>query len=656
MARVTGDASALRPGNAWPGRGGTERVLTIATGPRAGRRPVHPPACELLPGPASPPSRLRRAGQRRGQGRVALTRLVATAARLQDSCTLMSAVSFLRNVPALAELADELLDVVAGQVTEEHVAAGDWILREGEEADRVFIVRSGRIEVVSEGPPETLIRVLRRGDVLGELALLRSGPRSASARARRDTALLVLTRAAFESLIRDAPDFALGLVRTIGAQLAASRSPLFHVTPARTIAIVGLDEGAPRHEVADQLGRALGRFGSLAMLEQGSLDSLDRAADDADRVILMAGAGPGDGWTDVCLREADLILAVTSGHPTAVWLQRSAAFSGCELLVAGHRLADGALEVLMPRETHIVADPFRRNNALQALARRLAQRSLGIVLSGGGARAFAHLGVLEELRAAGLQLDRISGVSLGSLIAAATAAEFEPDYIREAFERHFVLSSPTRDFAPPIFSIIRGAKVRRLLGEEFGDLLIEGLPRRFFCVSCDLAAREAFVHRTGRVADAVYSSLAIPGVFPPVVTSEGRLLVDGGVLNNLPVERMARLGEGPVIAVDVGGRSESPARELRPHLERGLRRVRRALTGSEAHVPRLGETIVRTMMVGSSDTTAAARLHADLVITPDVNGIALMDWGAIEVSIERGRVAARAALAKAPNLRTLGAI
>ena len=107
---------------------------------------------------------------------------------MQDSCTLMSAIAFLRNVPASAELSDELLGELSDQVTEEHVAAGDWILREGEEADSVFIVRSGRVEVVTEGPPETLIRALRRGDVLGELALLRSAPRSASARARRDTA------------------------------------------------------------------------------------------------------------------------------------------------------------------------------------------------------------------------------------------------------------------------------------------------------------------------------------------------------------------------------------------------------------------------------------------------------------------------------------
>ncbi len=115
-------------------------------------------------------------------------------------------VAFLRNVPVLAGLSDELLERLAGEVEEVQVRAGDWILREGETADSLFIVRSGRVEVIDEGPPEALIRVLRRGDVLGELALLREGTRSASARARRDTELLELGRAPFEALIQEAPE------------------------------------------------------------------------------------------------------------------------------------------------------------------------------------------------------------------------------------------------------------------------------------------------------------------------------------------------------------------------------------------------------------------------------------------------------------------
>jgi NTE family protein len=174
------------------------------------------------------------------------------------------------------------------------------------------------------------------------------------------------------------------------------------------------------------------------------------------------------------------------------------------------------------------------------------------------------------------------------------------------------------------------------------------LPLQFFCVSCDLVARETVLHRTGPVADAVYSSLAIPGVFPPVATN-GRLLVDGGVLNNLPVAAMARANEGPVIAVDATGGTGSFKRRERPDTRLG-RPVRRILTGSEAEIPRLGETILRTVTVGSTDTVAAARLHSDLVITPQVEQIGLMDWKALPRVVELGRRAAREALEADPEL------
>ena len=158
------------------------------------------------------------------------------------------------------------------------------------------------------------------------------------------------------------------------------------------------------------------------------------------------------------------------------------------------------------------------------------------------------------------------------------------------------------------------------------------------------------VHRLGPVADAVYPSLAIPGIFPPVATGDGRLLVDGGVLDNLPVQTMAKAGEGPVIAVDVTGRGGQFRSRQRPVVSRLAGPLRRALTGNPAGIPRLGETIMRTVAVGSVDTLAAARLHADLVITPAVDGIGLMEWKALPRVREIGRRAARDALAAEPDL------
>jgi predicted acylesterase/phospholipase RssA len=110
---------------------------------------------------------------------------------------------------------------------------------------------------------------------------------------------------------------------------------------------------------------------------------------------------------------------------------------------------------------------------------------------------------------------------------------------------------------------------------------------------------------------------------------------------------MATSGEGPVIAVDVTGRMGSFKRPLRPGLARLARPMRRLLTGGEAELPRLGETLLRTLTVGSVDTVAAARTHADLVIAPQVDGIGLLDWRQLAYVREAGRLAAREALAAA---------
>ncbi len=558
----------------------------------------------------------------------------------------VSMAPLLRTVPMLTGLSDELLERAGNHVTQMRVRAGDWVFHEGDAADSMFVIGSGRLEVIDEGPPQTLIRVLRRGDVLGELALLRESTRSASVRALRDATLLELSRAGFEDLIRNAPSFALGLTRALGAQLAASRSPITTATPPRTIAVVALNRGLPGAWVARRLSGALSEYGSVTTLTAGDIATIDRAERASHRVVLDGATARDDEWEQLCVREADLVVAVTSGTPDAIWRERAAALSGCELVVFAPGVSSTVLEELKPRAVQVVAETARRAPALEAIGRRLAGRSLGVVFSGGGARAFAHLGVLEELRAAGLRIDRVAGVSLGALVAGAAAAGFPSEVIYAKFRQSFA-SSPANDFVPPAYSLVRGAKTRRLLKDAFGDRRIEELPLRFFCLSCDLISREVVTHRTGILADAIYASLAIPGVFPPVVAPGGRLLVDGGVLDNLPVAAMAGTGEGPVIAVDVTGRTGQPQHTARSAVPGLGRLVRRALTGSDARIPRLTETMLRTVTVGSIDTAAAARLHAALVISPRVDGIGLTEWKKLSRARESGRAAARAALAAA---------
>jgi len=159
-----------------------------------------------------------------------------------------------------------------------------------------------------------------------------------------------------------------------------------------------------------------------------------------------------------------------------------------------------------------------------------------------------------------------------------------------------------------------------------------------------LLSRELVVHRTGPIVDAIYASMAIPGIYPPWRDHGGRLLVDGGVIDNVPVEPMASRAEGPIIVVDVGSRAWRATGGARPRLEPAMRRLRWIMTGSERPVPRVSETILRTMTLGGTDSAAAALHHADVLISPRVEGVGMLDWKHLPRAREAGRRAARAAL------------
>lgn len=552
----------------------------------------------------------------------------------------------------LAGLPEESLDRLRAQAEAVHLNMGEWLFHEGDQADCAFLVHSGRLEVVSEG---RLIRSVRRGAVIGELALLTGGTRAASVRAQRDCHLWRVRRTQFEHLILADRQFAVALCRVLGSKLAEHRSPVTQRQPARTIAIVALDAGVSSDHVAGRLAAELGPTGQTALVLPGQLTAdadhavaVERAAAGSRWVVLSGGAAPGDAWTDACIAEADRVIAVSHGRPSRQWIAGAALLRGCELLIVGRSAADALVRSLEPAVVHKLADETAVSRYLALGARRLSGHAVGIVFSGGGARAFAHLGVVQELRASGVRIDRAGGVSMGALVAGAVAAEWDDDTLFQRFHRYFVEQNPTGDYTLPAFSLIRGLRTRQLLAEAFGDVTIEELAIPFFCLSADLNSRAPVVHRTGSLAQAVFSSLALPGVFPPVPTSDGRLLVDGGVLDNLPVETMAADAEGPVIAVDVSRATVSRPRRASPSFRRA--RVRRLISGQDVALPRLAETLLQTLAVGSNDTVTAARRHADVVITPAVEGVGLLDWNQLPRVRDAGRQAVRRLLEHDPAI------
>jgi predicted acylesterase/phospholipase RssA len=267
--------------------------------------------------------------------------------------------------------------------------------------------------------------------------------------------------------------------------------------------------------------------------------------------------------------------------------------------------------------------------AMRALAARLTGRSLGLVLGGGGARAFAHLGVIEVLEEAGIHVDRVAGTSMGAAIAGLFASRSNAAEVDAMVYEMGVRDNPVSDYTVPTKGLVRGRKTAAALEACFGDQRIESLRKEFRCVSVDLLNRRKIVHDRGSVADAVAASMRIPGLYPPLV-HDGTLHVDGGVLDNLPVSALSRT-EGPILAVMIGfgSSTSSSSRSGAPRAPR---------------IPALGDTLMRTMLMASGDAAEEAIAAADLVLRPSGAGVGLLEWHQLDRMRESGRATALSAL------------
>ncbi len=418
--------------------------------------------------------------------------------------------------------------------------------------------------------------------MVGEMALLTESERTATVRAVRDCEVLRLRAASFSRLVEQHPSVLSKVARLLAERLVHARS-LAPRTSAHTIALVPAgcpvgSVGAIAETLTAELQRrnrtiwigsekvdiALGQGTSqLAPGDQGwsELAQWLHAVEDDHYQVVFAADSELSEWTRTCLRQADLVLSVgfSTNDCRLNIIEEFAGSSGAvtarrELVLTHprHLRPEGTASWLRNRTLadhhHLRADS---SHDLARLARMVRGKGCGLVLGGGGPRGFAHLGVVRALKESDIPLDVVGGTSIGAVMGALLAQDDSLDEIVRRASEALLGRGRLLDFTLPLVSIASGRKINEMLESEFGSLRIEDLPRRFFCVSADLNKAEEVVHDQGLIWSAVRASLSIPGVFPPVAQGE-RLLVDGAVLNNLPVDVMrSRIPSGFVTAVDL---------------------------------------------------------------------------------------------------------
>lgn len=574
-----------------------------------------------------------------------------------------------------------------------HYQSGEVLIHEGDEADGLHIVVSGRLQVetATEDNSTIVLAEVRAPETVGELALLTDSARSATVYATRESTVAFLNKALFEKLIAQQPDMLMPLSKLIVQRHVEKTKRSKHASKEQTIAIIPLDRRLPLRRFLQQLKREMRKVGNPLLLDARAFDTLygkkGVAQTDFSDVFNSAVAEWLDdkensfqevlyltdptlsSWTKRCINRADRIILLADAdkenssklreieHDLRNILKNARYHRNVDLVLLHANTTEQPSHTarwLRRREInayhHIRMDD---SGHMARLARRICGCARGIVFSGGGARGYAHLGVQKVIEEEGINIDYIGGSSMGGLLGASMAMGYDTKTI-ESLSAVFANKRALFDYTLPLASLLKSGKLTRFCHEVYGDTRIEDLWTPFFCVSSNLADGKEVIHDRGPLWRIVRSTISLPGIFSPVPTPSGQLLIDGAVLNTFPVDIMqAQLGgRGNIIGVNV-----SQIVEMREYYNYGT-----SLSGwhtlasrlnpfaKSIRIPRLVETLLRSTDIKSIVRLNETKAMLDILIEPDVSEIPLMEFksykrisdigyeAAVKVLVEHGIV------------------
>jgi NTE family protein/lysophospholipid hydrolase len=571
-------------------------------------------------------------------------------------------------LPRLFGALDEsMLQFIESRVQWTRLRGGDQLFAAGDQSEDLYFVVGGRLRAVA-ADGRTLSE-MTRGESIGEIALLTGEPRSATVVAVRDSELVHVSRQAFDEIVAKYPQVMQTIARIVVQRLRAKERQESG-TLAKCFAVVAAGPGMPTSAFCERLVRGLASVGPTLHLSAARFDSLlnqtglaDAEAEEAAGIrvtawldqqesqfrflVYEADAG-ASAWTRRCLRQADeIILVAQAGSETALGEVENALL-GADRAVSharrtlvllhpdGSRLPTGTARWFAGRDIqhhfHVRLDTeadFGR------LARCLAGVAIGLVLGGGGARGLAHIGVVRALREANVPIDMIGGTSMGAVISGLTAMGLDWKQMLEINRDAWLHRKPHKEYGPPIISLIRSRRLDSMAQFNYGDGGIEDVWLNYFCVSCNLSTSEMVIHERGPLWKAIRASASLPGVFVPVL-EQGSILVDGGIVNNLPGDIMRQRSCRRVIVVDVGSEHEftykfpeipSPWEFLRGRLLPFVKPI---------EVPLIAEVLLRTTDVASSQKTREVKLDADVCLRPPIDRYGILQFELLDEIVDVG--------------------
>lgn len=506
-------------------------------------------------------------------------------------------IEFLSEIDLFKKFNKTALKDLANSMTVVSLGGGGTLINQGDLDATLYILYQGRLRVYVrvEGSVEMIpVAELSVGQIVGEIALLTNEPRTGTVCAIRDSILLKLDKETFQRFEKAHPEEVTEISKTAIKRLITKSRPTQFGENIVTIAVAPAGDSDHRvfipnliqelnkikptllvnqHVCNEHFGRNIAQT-RLEEFDNAQITTWLQQLENQYGYIVYETDRQLTPWTQRCLRQADrLFLVAEDGiYPT---------FNSIEINIFSNKSEiQPYIEMVFiypPDKVKIVNTKewlksrnvfgyhhLRLNSSadLAKFIRFLTGQAFGVVLNGGGARGFAHIGVLKALDELKVPIDFIAGTSMGAILAAAYAlvGSVKIDDLAEDFIKNY-----HRDYTFPMVSLLKGKFNTDFYQKTFGDTYIEDLWTRFFCVSTNLTQAKLHVHHQGLLWFAIRASTSIPAIFPPVYDEEGNILVDGGIINNMPVDVMRKLiCGGKVMAVNCYAVAEKRRKKTLP--------------------------------------------------------------------------------------------
>lgn len=560
-----------------------------------------------------------------------------------------------------ARIPTDVMADLASRAQIVEIKSGGTLFESGGASDGIYVVVTGRLRVLL--PNGAVVGEVVRHEPVGEIGLLFGDPRSATLYAVRDSILLKFDRDELLKLAMAHPEALIEMTRVIVTRLRQNQRSraLEDTRNVHNYAIIPASDGVDAQAFAQSFADALSAHDSTVVVDEAFVDerlgpgvarkhftdgeinaqvmTLLNTVEDEHRYLVYPASSDSDAWARRCMRQADRVLVVANSNsmPLASAKLESLRTSGIRAPIDLVLLRpEGAVagDVFGWRERAGASSHYylRQQNPddWASLARQLTGRGMGLVLGGGGARGFAHIGLVKALHELRIPVDLVGGSSMGALLSALIASGYDHNEMTRIARETFVKHNYLNDYMFPTVALIRGRKFVQRLHQIFEDRQVEQLRTPFFCVSTNLTRGATIVHDRGPLYLWLAASMCVPGVAPPVVY-KSELLVDGAVINSLPTDVMQNLRRGPIIASDVSteGFLKAPGIEG-PDPEALLH------WSGASEKPTLFSILHRTASITSESGVIARAARADLYLRMPVTGVGMFDWKRIDELIERG--------------------